>query len=444
MRFTINKHGKILSAAADLKAEGDDLSILSGFSFYTLVDDRDSISVKNFIDQVVSQSDILSCHLRLHLNQAKESTSLVCFGMSSADRESVHLSLREIPSTLETQRKKLDDAKERLRLFFQQMPIAILIVNGNGMVQAVNSSAERLFGCTSRELAGKSTSDLFIEGAPDLKAQTTMETAQAVMSRITARRHTQSVALEYCVQILDRSDDLYLLCLVDISERIALEKLKQEFVAMVSHDLKAPLSCLQANISLLLDGKAEIDSSSGKETLKDMESESTKLMKFIEDLLDLTRLESGKFVMERHSTPLWPIIQRAARNVSRQTSEKSILLALPDTELEAMVDGERIVQVLTNLLTNAIKASAPGAEIKVTCQDFDHAVDVRVIDSGCGLSEADRELVFEKFVRGEDRHAGTGLGLSICKAIVEQHGGTIGVDTVYGAGATFWFRLPCA
>ncbi len=100
MRFTINKHGKILSAAAELQDEVSDLSILRGFNFYTLVDERDSMMAQDFIVQVVSQPDILSCHLRLHLNEGEKSSSQVCFGMPSADRETVHLSLREKGDTV--------------------------------------------------------------------------------------------------------------------------------------------------------------------------------------------------------------------------------------------------------------------------------------------------------------------------------------------------------
>src|SRR5262249_34804635 len=114
------------------------------------------------------------------------------------------------------------------------------------------------------------------------------------------------------------------------------------------------------------------------------------------------------------------------------------------THLEVLADEERLTQVVTNLLTNAIKASASGAEpVAIFCEEKEGFVEVSVKDNGCGLSPEDGERVFDRFVRVDSQQQpGTGLGLSICKAIIDQHGGTIGVESKLGKGATFWFRLP--
>lgn len=222
---------------------------------------------------------------------------------------------------------------------------------------------------------------------------------------------------------------------------------KKEIVAVVSHDLRTPLTSLQGYLSLLQRGAYGELTPTAVDRTEMAEKAVTRLIKLINDLLDLEKLESGKFDFEPRDVQCSAIIQPCINSVSGMAEEKQIAL-LPSREpLYVHCDPERIEQVLINLLSNALKYSPNGAEIYIRTANEGDFVRWSVIDNGPGIPAEVRQAIFERFqqVSSEDRRkGGTGLGLAICKAIVEQHGGTIGVDSELGKGSTFWFTLPVA
>ncbi|MBX9695934.1 MAG: PAS domain S-box protein, partial [Cyanobacteria bacterium] len=296
MKLTINTLGKIIAAATEWHEKESECSVLMGFSIYSLMDEKEVPSFQRFMQDVVGGSDVMSCRLHLKMTTA-EDEEFVCFACSSADKQSVHLSIQRIPSAVDSDRR-LNEAQERLRALFYEMPVAVLIVEQSGLIQAVNPTTERLFGKPSRQLTKTSVFDLFdYEKSKVERDQLAKEvtTASGTMMRLIGKRQMgerfQSVPLELSVAMLNSG--VYMLSLFDISERVAHEKMKQEFIAMVSHDLKAPLSCVRAGISMLRHLDIDTTSDAGQETLKEIEEESERLIHFIDDLLDLSRLESG-------------------------------------------------------------------------------------------------------------------------------------------------------
>ena len=446
MQVTLSKYGKVLSVKAE-SPEDEPYSMLVGFNFLTLTAESDAAVVSRFI-KTAWEAGLSSC--RLHLNLHSEFAEYVCFGILSGDGQTIVVSMQEIPSADKSQQQLLD-AQKRLRTLLNELPVAVVIADSGATIRAVNPVAERLFGLDAKQISKRNLFNLFDFHASNISRPDSIEEFQRLFParsiRVVGYRQLgdrrKTFPMEVNLGLLEQAAGLYIISILDITEREENEKLKHEFIAMVSHDLKAPLSCLMAGLSLLRQVEINTASDDGQETISELELECKKLMRFIEDLLDLSRLESGRFVLELKPTSLQSVCDQAVKTVSILAAEIEVKIHVHHSPSIVLADEERLTQVLVNLLTNAIKASHAGGEVIIEHSDLQNQIEVRVRDRGCGLSDANRERVFERFFRSSDSKVreGTGLGLSICKAIVEQHNGVIGVETVLGEGATFWFRI---
>ncbi len=237
-----------------------------------------------------------------------------------------------------------------------------------------------------------------------------------------------------------------LFCVVhDISERKELEKLKQEFVGIVSHELRSPLTSLHIKLQTLGSGaKGELPAAVA-EDISRAEKNVKQMIRLTDDLLDLERLESGKWHMLFRKRSILSIVDDAVQTVQALLDSKNIGLVLPTEDVIAMIDGEKIMQVVINILSNAIKFAPEGTSITIAIAPIKERVEVNISDQGPGISEEDQLIIFNRFqqVNQHDSQAkGSGLGLSISTEIIKAHGGTIGVESRLGEGSSFWFRIP--
>ena len=227
-----------------------------------------------------------------------------------------------------------------------------------------------------------------------------------------------------------------------------LEQRKQQFVSMVSHDLRSPLTSLGMFLELLLEGMYGKLNEAGDKKAKIAERSIVRLIALINDLLDFDRLQSGKLEILKKDESVDTIVVRSLDAVNALAEQHKIKLVSEGTKIDATMDGDRIIQVLVNLVSNAVKFSPEGSTVKVSVSHKEGTVEFRVIDQGRGIPKDMLSAVFERFKQVTKTDAtekgGTGLGLAICKAIVECHGGQIGVESEMGHGATFWFTLPGA
>lgn len=231
--------------------------------------------------------------------------------------------------------------------------------------------------------------------------------------------------------------------------RAAVEKLKQEFLSMVTHDLRTPLTSVRAALTILGTGAHGKLNENGQETLEDAEANVVRLINLINDLLDIDKLESGKFQLDIDEVALASVVQRSISAVEGYAKQQQvdIVSAVDDTGL-IYADEDRLVQVLVNLLSNAIKFSRAGQTVTLRAHPISEQQEYQfaVIDEGRGVAPEVKDKIFRRFEQAtlEDSKelGGSGLGLAICKAIVEEHKGTIGVDSEPGKGSTFWFRIP--
>jgi signal transduction histidine kinase len=228
-----------------------------------------------------------------------------------------------------------------------------------------------------------------------------------------------------------------------------LSRLKDEFIGQVSHELRTPLAIIHGYSELMAAGHIA-DPVGIRKAAESVYDSSVLMLRLVEDLLDTSRLASPRLVLHDEVVDLAPWLARTASAFAQATPTHQVVPDLPASLPLVRADLARLGQVLNNLLSNAACYSPNGSVIHVTARAVGGAnsVEIRVADEGAGIAPEDRERIFEKFYRGKNGPIlavrGTGLGLAVAKALVEAHGGEIGIESEVGHGSTFWFRLPAA
>ena len=222
---------------------------------------------------------------------------------------------------------------------------------------------------------------------------------------------------------------------------------KQEIVSMVSHDLRTPLTSVQASLTLLSEGVlGELPTRATKE-VRNAESNTTRLILLINDLLDFEKMEAGQLAIECAKTPVTPILERSYETIKAFADKQKVKIEVIPNDYTIYADADRMIQVMINLLSNAIKFSPPDSTVTLDAVQKEQYIELRVSDQGRGIPESFRKHMFQRFQQVDQigdakKKGGTGLGLSICKSLVDLHQGIIGVDSIEGKGSTFWFRIP--
>ena len=226
-----------------------------------------------------------------------------------------------------------------------------------------------------------------------------------------------------------------------------VERLRRELVANVSHELKTPITAIRAHLENLLDGVERPD----PETLQVMLAQSERLGRLVDQLLDLSRLESGDVPLDREPVPLAPLVSQVLSEIDVARADRGVAVssAVPEDLPPAMADRERVHQVLFNLVDNAVRYTPSGGEVTVSAHRENGSVEVEVRDTGVGIPAEHLPRLFERFYRvdtsrSRDDAGGTGIGLAIARSVVEAHGGQIHAESEPGRGSTFTFELPVA
>lgn len=254
-------------------------------------------------------------------------------------------------------------------------------------------------------------------------------------------------ALALTVSRIDATDT-FVAAVRDVSERRALERAKDEFTAAVSHELRTPLTSIGGTLSLLLGGVVGELPPEACELLEVARDNTGRLVRLVNDILDVERLTAGQAELHREPVPAAKLLEDAVAGLHGYSERAAVpisIAAATDTVLE--VDRDRVVQILTNLLANAVRFSEPGAPVTVEAIDDARGVAFRVEDRGRGIPEAQLEHIFDRFVQVDAadvrERQGTGLGLPIARGLAEQHGGRIEVSSQLGTGSRFTVWLPC-
>lgn len=227
-----------------------------------------------------------------------------------------------------------------------------------------------------------------------------------------------------------------------------LDQAKSEFLSIASHELRTPLTSIKGSLSLMRSGVAGKLDEMLTNLLTIAENETDRLIRLINDILDLAKIEARKLPLHQDWKPFNELVNVSLKSLQGLAGQAEVKLesaAMPP--LEAYMDDDRIQQVLTNLLSNAVKFSPKGTSVVVKCSiNESSALLIEVKDQGRGIAPEDQDAIFQKFRQASNQKnplvKGTGLGLAIAKALVEQHGGEIGVTSIPGEGSTFYFTLP--
>lgn len=345
----------------------------------------------------------------------------------------------------------LNRAREKERAVLDNMLVGLITIDPRGIMESSNPSISQMFGYSQADLTGNNLMILF----PDvLHAPNFMETisqqALGKIAEIDAKRAGGEIfPIELSVTQFETDEGTrYLANILDVSERREIEKLKRAFVATVSHELRTPLTSIRGSLTLLNSGAVIQLSGQAKQLVTIAERNTLRLISLINDILDIEKLEAGKLEMQFAAVPLATIIERSFEAVKAFGDQHSVTIQADPASEILFADEQRIIQVLVNLLSNAIKFSPKGETVSVKHWQNNGFVEVHVVDKGRGIPEKYKNLLFERFQQVPDKDAknkgGTGLGLAICKQIIEQHGGSIGVNSEENKGSTFWFKLPAA
>ena len=225
-----------------------------------------------------------------------------------------------------------------------------------------------------------------------------------------------------------------------------LNRLRSELIANVSHEVRTPLGLIKVSCSSLLAEDVDFGREIRRKFLRSIDEETVKLEKIVDNLLNLSQIESGRLRLDKHPTDVAQLTREVTRRLETQTTQHHFVHDLPPNPLMAVVDARRVEQVLRNLLGNAIKYSPNGGAITIQGNEDENQLIFRVHDQGIGIPPKDLERVFERFYRVETETAqnvrGVGLGLAICQSIIGAHGGHIWVKSSPGEGSTFYFTLP--
>ncbi len=365
--------------------------------------------------------------------------------------------IQEVTQGYEIENKHLTFEKDRMDSIMRNVGEGVVVVGNDGSILMANPAAEKLLGKKGQAVVGQTLKDslqkehslVLSSGSPDSIKEIEVagkdeETSQILRTSnaVVEDRDGQTIGM---VSVLS-----------DITKMKEVEQLKSNFVANVSHELRSPLAAIQKNMAVILDQTAGTINDNQKEFLSLATENVERLTRLINDLLDLSKIEAGKMELKKTRTDLVSLIRKTVTAFTGWFREKDVTsrMDLPDTPLKLELDPDKIIQVINNLLSNALKFTPPKGEILIALKTTNDAVEVSVTDTGVGIASKDIERIFNKFEQvsskspgggngtGGVNGTGTGLGLPLTKEIVEKHGGQIRVQSKNGQGSTFTFSLP--
>ncbi|MEM9165134.1 MAG: ATP-binding protein, partial [Cyanobacteria bacterium P01_F01_bin.4] len=401
-----------------------------------------------------------------------------------SDRKQAEAQLRQVNSQLETRVRErtaaLRTSEQRYRMLYNQTPVMMHSIDRQGRLVSVSDYWLEKMGYTRAEVLYHKSTDFLTEASRQYALKVVLPEyfrtgycREVPYQFVTKTGKIIDVLLSATAE-RDASGEVMrsLAVLIDVTERTAIERMKEEFISAVSHELRTPLTALHGALDLLSTGLTPPASAQGKHVIEIATQHSHRLVGLVNDILELERLESGILNLNHTWLNTLELNQQALTLAQMQAEQAGVNLELSDPGFDIFVDGDRLMQVLTNLLNNGIKFSAPGGPVKLSTERLskppaegvappqqdhtsppqppttDPVILFKVKDRGRGIPADKLDQIFERFcqVDASDsrQKGGTGLGLAICRSIVQQHGGHIWADSTLGQGSCFYFTIPTA
>ncbi len=353
----------------------------------------------------------------------------------------------------------LQESDRRWRSLLDNVQLVVIELDINGNVEYVNPFFLELTGYQLNEVVGQSWFSSFLSPGQQPRLQVTF---REILERnfhshyqnpiLTKSGEERMIAWSNTLLRDPAGQPIGTISIgEDITERYKIERMKAEFISVVSHELRTPLTSMQAALSLLSEKIIDPTSAEGEVTIQIATEGTDRLVRLVNDILDLERLESGKVHLSKHPCDIDELVQTAIAQMQEMANQADITLEANACAYTVEADSDRILQVLTNLLSNAIKFSPNHSVVRLTVelQDFgetNSCLLFTIHDQGRGIPADNLESIFERFhqVDASDSRekGGTGLGLAICRSIIQQHGGEIWAQSTLNEVSTFYFTLP--
>jgi len=359
------------------------------------------------------------------------------------------------------------------RALVQSAGYAIIAIDQEGIISDFNPAAEQMLGYKAYEVIGRTGPEIFMDPA-DIAAHAAKLTQElgitiqpgpdTFMAKplrgqpyedewLYVRKDRSTIPVQLSINAIRNADDIvvgFLAIASDITERKKIERLKNEFISTVSHELRTPLTSIRGSLGLVLGGIAGEVPAQSKSLIDIAHKNAERLGRLINDILDIEKIESGKMEFQIKRQALAPLLRQAIESTADYGLQYGVSFRLSDEAIgvDVNVDGDRFIQVMANLLSNAAKFSPQGSTVDVAAVFLGKTVRITVADKGKGIPAEFHGRIFQKFAQADSsdtrQKGGTGLGLSITKAMVEHMGGRIGFDSIVDQGATFFVDFPIA
>ena len=370
---------------------------------------------------------------------------------SPSDLEKLHRTLESTAEDLGVILSNLTDARRQADAVLESLIEGVIALDTDGNILLINPAAARLFGADRFTAVGKPLLDVVRQHVLDALVERVLATQKSASADLTIFHPTDRFlrALAIPCEGRDPRTPSVVLVIQDVTEHQAFDRLRKEFVANVSHELKTPLTSIRGLTETLLDGAIE-DAQNNRRFLTVIDEEAARLSRLIDDLLTLSQVEAAeKQDLALKEVPLKPFLEAIRASFEAEVAKRRLRLSVDvDPSLRVKGDEDRLRQVFINLIDNAVKYNKPGGSVAVSAKAEGAWIKISVEDTGIGIPESDQPRIFERFYRVDKARSrelgGTGLGLSIVKHIVEAHKGKVAVTSRLGEGSTFLVSLPKA
>jgi len=357
------------------------------------------------------------------------------------------VTLNKMAQVIEEKIREIRTKDQHLDAIFNSMVEGVVVTDNSSRIISINHAIEELFNINKVDAQGK----FFLEGIRNTDISEVIngaiKSAKLISKEIMLIMPEQRIIQVNVSPMFEKDKVTGAVAVIhDISEIRRLETMRRDFVANVSHELKTPLTSIKGFVETLLDGAMD-DKKNSQSFLKIIQEHAERLNNLVNDLLDLSYIESKEAALELSRFDLSGLAKEVILAFSSRLNKHKIEARnnIP-TSTFINADRNKLEQVLTNLVDNAIKFNKEGGDIRILSEDLEKNIKVIVEDSGSGIPAKDIPRIFERFYRADKARSrelgGTGLGLSIVKHIIELHSGVVGVESTEGLGSKFWFTIP--
>lgn len=354
---------------------------------------------------------------------------------------------------------RISESESRVQAILTCLAEGICQLDVDGKIVYINSAAQQILQYQEEDLIGHHMHEKVHYVMPDGNVRRKEDCPllrvikEGKSCRVSedwfVRKDESLVPVEYVSSplILNGKNNGAVVAFQDITLRKEAENRVSEFYSTVSHELRTPLTSIRGALRLMEAGKGGELSARGKQLIGMGRLECDRLVRLVNDILDIRKIEAGKMELSLAKVNIKTLVDRSIENLRALAEEHHVKLAQEGIyDLELACDKDRVTQILTNLISNAIKFSPEDGTVTVSMSVKDNFLKIMVRDTGAGISSANQKKLFRVFQQVDSSDSrpkgGTGLGLAICKALAEQHGGQVGVESKEGEGSTFWFTLP--